>query len=299
MGENEEKENGGSLLEEINSLISDVNSPEGGEAVVESEEGAEGETTAEEEVTEDASTGDQRQKSPKEETEDEEESESLLEETDIVAEAVDEGDRGTSEVDEVAELRAQIKRQQETIDELSSKITAPKEEPTVEETTEALDEFNLTEDEFEEIRNDPAAFVKFFRERENKLRRIIREEASTNTVKSLPTIVMRQVQYAANLNKAVNEFWEKNQDLMPVRKTVGVVTQDVIAEHPDYTIDKVFDEAGKRVRQMLGMKGKVQTNQKKKVITPAFAKTKAGGDRGGKQQPENKTIADEIDSFIH
>lgn len=290
----------GALLQEIDSLISDVKN-EGGDVGVESTEEAEGEalTTEEgQEIVDAESSGAEGAEKVEVEVEIKERESILEEDESPVTEAVDEGDRRDGQDDTIVELKAQIEKQQQTIDELSAKLTKEP-EPVVEEEQESLDEIDLTEDQLEELGSDPRALVKFLAEREKKLIQILKKEATTDTIKTLPAIVMRQVQYAKNLETAVNDFWSKNEDLRPVSKTVGVVTNEIIAESPELGINDVFEEAGKRVREMLGMKEGVLKPKKKKEKNPAFAKQKAGGDRGGeKTNTLPKGIADEIDDLL-
>ena len=85
-------------------------------------------------------------------------------------------------------------------------------------------------------------------------------------------------------------------------KIVGVITNEIVAEHPEYPIDRVFEEAGNRTREMLGLKQQIKPaapNPKPnpKPKSPAFASQKAGGSRGG-QNKETKTIVDEIEDLL-
>lgn len=131
------------------------------------------------------------------------------------------------------------------------------------------------------------------------------EQRTVNSVyRTLPTMVMKQSNYAAAMRESVNDFWNKNQDLKPVRRTVGSVANEIAKEHPEWAISKIFDEAGKTTREMLKMQAKAPaeastTPSKPEKKDPAFADSKTRNtDKGG--PPTKKSgIAEEIDEFLN
>jgi len=75
-----------------------------------------------------------------------------------------------------------------------------------------------------------------------------------NIYKNLPSAVSSQVTQQNGLKAIVDEFYEANADLLPVRKTVAAVSNEVAGEHPDFTLQQIFEETEIRTRKMLGLK---------------------------------------------
>ena len=72
--------------------------------------------------------------------------------------------------------------------------------------------------------------------------------------------VVNQIQKQLLLTKGVDSYFENNPELLQVRKTVGVITDEVIREHQDWNLSQVLEEAGTRTRTLLGIK---KTDSKK------------------------------------
>ena len=84
--------------------------------------------------------------------------------------------------------------------------------------------------------------------------RVVNLTAQT-IVRNLPSMVQTQVATHSSLREATESFYKENEDLLPVRKTVGNVADQVAAEHPDWTIPQLFEETANRTRKILGIKG--------------------------------------------
>uniref|UniRef100_A0A6M3K7Q6 Uncharacterized protein n=1 Tax=viral metagenome TaxID=1070528 RepID=A0A6M3K7Q6_9ZZZZ len=84
------------------------------------------------------------------------------------------------------------------------------------------------------------------------------DDASSSTresvFRSIPQVVVQQVQQQMVLREGINEFFKENKDLIPARKTVGAFANEVVAEHPEWTLKEVFVEAEKKTREALGIK---------------------------------------------
>jgi hypothetical protein len=118
---------------------------------------------------------------------------------------------------------------------------------------------------------------------------------SENMQNFVPQAVVEHVQKHLILKEGIDSFFKENSDLLAVRKTVGAITNDVVAEHGDWTLSQILDEAGKRSREVTGIKKRNDANINDNR-NPAFA----GGNGGRKLVNENvsaveKQISDLID----
>ena len=116
---------------------------------------------------------------------------------------------------------------------------------------------------------------------------------------SIPELIMGYVNRKATVDSLVGEFFKANEDLKSVRKTVAAISNDVHAEHPDWTIQDVFKEAGVRTRKVLGMpapKPKVVKSEGNRFDDPAFA-----GGSGGRPTPrvDSGSLQEEIDDLLN
>lgn len=101
---------------------------------------------------------------------------------------------------------------------------------------------------------------------------------------SIPEIADKVAAQRTNLMIHINKFYEANPDLQAHRATCGVITNEVVAENPNQTLDNVFLEVSKRVRQKLGIKRTIQdADQNSDRSNPGFAK-RAGSRKPGAPQ---------------
>lgn len=70
---------------------------------------------------------------------------------------------------------------------------------------------------------------------------------------NIPGVVSAQVKQQKYLNDAVEDFYDANEDLIPAKKVVAMNTNEVVAEHPDWKLEQVLEEAAKKTRSMLGI----------------------------------------------
>lgn len=123
--------------------------------------------------------------------------------------------------------------------------------------------------------------------------------AQEGTLTSIPRVVLAQVQQQLTIRKTIDGFFEENNDLLAVRKTVGAIANEVAAEHPDWTMPAVLTEAGKKTREVLGLKQVANNVQKGgdsgDLDNASFVKT--GGGRKKITDGRN-AVQKEIDDLI-
>lgn len=108
---------------------------------------------------------------------------------------------------------------------------------------------------------------------------------------SIPNIVAGQIVQQNNVNNMINDFYDKNEDLKGIKRTVAAFANEVHSENPGWEASKVFEEAGAKARKALGLRERA-TNPTRK---PAFVKQR--GSRKG-AEPELSGLAKEIDDLI-
>ena len=249
---------------------------EGGGDDVKPEEVPEGEVTGKEETGKDASTGASSKEEP-----------STGKETEEAPKEEDPRDVRLAQLE---------KDNEELRKSLDAQAAVPKEEPAPKETTkEVKDSFDDLD--LDEIMSSKEKFKAFFKK--------YGEEIETKTtgaiLRSLPMMVMKQSNYAAALRKSAEKFWGDNEDLKPVRNTVGRVINDLTAQNPDWTLEKIFAEAGPATRKLLKMKEKVEESSTapEKKPTPAFASSTSKSTEKGAEHKKKKVVADEIDDLLN
>jgi len=189
-----------------------------------------------------------------------------------------EGEEETSEEEEEEEEEPEdVEDLRRKLDELAAaKLGEGKEEEETEEDVQApsADAF-ISEDEFEKVLTDSSAL-------NDVLHRVYErafKDAVNHVAKQVPVIVNSIVNSQLTLHSMVQEFYTKNPDLLPYRKFVGWVANQLQAQHPDWELQKLFGEVEKEVRKALKLTKSEGTAEQARR-RPAFAK--AGGARPGK-----------------
>jgi hypothetical protein len=229
-------------------------------AETEEEETEETEETEEEETEEEES---------EEETEEEEEEETEEEET----EEEDEDERDET-IERLRKALADIGKAAPAA-ATPPVATPPVTPPPVKDT--AL-EF-VTQEELDEATQDSAKM--------NALLTKVVNVTRTSVEQNLRTNVTDQVQTRAATIARADEFFKENNDLLPFRKYVGVLVDEVQKEDSKLSLDELLSEAESRARKTLGIKKGVPRKdpdtppKKKSKKKPAFpTKPKGPGKRG-------------------
>lgn len=120
-----------------------------------------------------------------------------------------------------------------------------------------------------------------------------REDALPQEYRNLPSFLGEQVQRQMVLREGIREFFNANSDLLAVRKTVGAVTNEVVAEHPDWNLAQVLTEAETRTRTLLGIKKpKVKTDERNPALGGKGSSRKKTGDNRTAMQKEIDDLID-------
>lgn len=181
-------------------------------------------------------------------------------------EGVAEGEAASKETDEgdvVGTLRSQIEELQGMVAELKK---APAQETSGDGEQQEPKQMTLKDGEvldfvgeadLDELLSDKNKFNEFLSGFANQIRNNTTEQVYRN----MPQMVQTQVQSQQQLKTYVDEFYKSNEDLLPVRKTVGAVANEISAEHPEYDLDTLFTETEAKVRKMMGLKKEALENK--------------------------------------
>lgn len=289
----------GDLSDQISEMLGEYQEKEEKDEVEEIEEPEVTEEVEEveepEEVTEEAEEHEEVEEEPEEE---EPEREPIEDEEGGEEEEVVEDDE-----DEIAALRAQINAQNELLlkhgigigvgeeDEGEApKSSTPQETPPVE-TSSGVIEILGEDESLDDVLNDRESFVKWA---QGFAQRVIQSGTQSYATR-LPGVIAPQVRQIIDLNRAVDEFYTNNEDLRPVRSTVGAIGRELATKHPEWSLPQLFEESGKRARKLLKMPEPGKSTGRKKKVNPSFAKTKGGG---RKPKPKVSKLQQEIDELL-
>lgn len=255
-----------------------------------------------------------------EEVSEETSEETTVEISDETSEEV--SDETSSEEEEIEETAEQLReRLQKTIDfyegrsqvppstvevksevkpEVVSDIKSEPKEITLEPVT-----FVSSED-VADLSDDPEKLATILNTMLNKVRLDAVQQAiplaQEQTMLSVPQVTAQYIKRHNAMKTLVDDFYTKNPDLKVVQRSVGMIANEVHAEHTDWTVQQVFDEAATRTRSALGLKAPVPGAQPKpgSVVNPnpdpAFAKPSQSRVRGA--QKKLTGMAKEIDDLI-
>ena len=184
-------------------------------------------------------------------------------------------------------LKAQNEALMAQFEELQQKITSmqtPTEEEPPTQTVAQVGEGGVMdfigEEDLDEILSDKSKFNAFLSNVVNQ----VQTSTVENVYRNLPQMVQTQVSSQQKITTYVDEFYKANEDLLPVRKTVGAVANEVASEHPEMQLEQIFEETEKRVRTMLGLAKKAAQPPQKSSTQPAGnspALPKQGARRAG------------------
>jgi hypothetical protein len=200
-------------------------------------------------------------------------------------------------VDEVTALKTQVT----TLTELVDKLSGPKEStptaPVAETTTAPIKVVGL-EDIFKDLDFDAVMeskenFMKFMIDTMT----VVKEQTKQETLTAIPNVVGSFVQRQAGLRDVAMEFYSKYPELKRVKQYVGHVANEVHAEHPDWNISQVVEEAAKRTKETLNIQAAVEEGEKKETVKPK--PSLPGGSTGARTPKAPSTgFQDEINDLI-
>ena len=125
-------------------------------------------------------------------------------------------------------------------------------------------------------------------------------KAVESIMRSFPELVKSQIVQQITVRTAVEKFYTKNEDLVPYKKTVAAIANQVASKYPDQPLDKIFELTGKVARKHLKLKDKAMERDNGKGGDGKFPKKPSGPRaKGSEKAPEGmvKEIGDMLDAL--
>lgn len=194
------------------------------------------------------------------------------------------------EEDEPSDLETQNRLLLEQIESLQAGKPA---EEAKEEIEEIVTSFIGDDEDLDEIISDKGKLNALLL----KVQTATQASTTKDILTKIPQIIVSQVQKQKVINDAVEEFYAENEDLKIVKRTVGKVANEVAADNPEWTLDKVFKETGKRTRKLLGMKEDAIAKKKTPKRRPALPKGSGKG-RGRVTQDSLTGVEKEVQELV-
>ena len=151
----------------------------------------------------------------------------------------------------------------EEIRKLREKLAEKEAEPTKAPPTKAPStEAPISEEDFlgdldlEDLTRDKESFNKLLNKVYKKGREDTRAESRKGdefVIRSMPDIVKNNIALISKLKEVNEKFYSDNKDLVPWKKTVGAVFEELISENPNKTYEELLPDVSKITRERLAL----------------------------------------------
>lgn len=204
-------------------------------------------------------------------------------------------------IDLVASLQKGPQPATKPLDTETSKSDTSETVDTPAPVVKAIMEDVLSGVDIDEAVSDPAKFNKVFQDFGTQLINATVQQIFT----AIPGLISSQVVQQNSINRTVNDFYRENDDLEHVKPVVSATSNQVHSEHPDWTVEKVLDEAATRTRTMLGLSKQAVSQVKKKnpsevkkVVRKSGLHTKKPGAKTKPSQTKTTKLEKEINDLM-
>lgn len=200
----------------------------------------------------------------------------------------------TNAPDEIALLKDEI----EKLKSENKKGNVPK-TPTPATYAPISEEDFIGDVDLDDLTRDPKAFNQLLNSIYTKAINRAREEVkngSEDILKSIPDIVKNNITLVSNLKRASEEFYNENEDLVPFKRVVATVFEEIAAENPDRSYLDNLKKVGIEVRERLGLKKQALNNEKRNSRnSPKLPRNKKGVRQ--RPKPELRGLVSELDAM--
>ena len=117
--------------------------------------------------------------------------------------------------------------------------------------------------------------------------------SAESIMQSLPRIVTQYISQHIEMRDIVGKFYEENSDLIPVKRTVAAVANEIAAANPDLSTEEVFKRTAQQTRVLLRLRDP-SSNIPKPKSNPALV----GQKKGRNNIPALDGLAKEISELI-
>ena len=203
----------------------------------------------------------------------------------------DEPEVGEEEEEEsspdVNQLHQTIQELQTRLEELTELNTPkPGEEPHPEQGPPQYEDqqFVASDDDLDKVLNSAEGL--------NKTLNSAVQTAIQHVYQGIPGVIKNNVAQQVQLQETVSNFYSENPELKKHRAFVGKVSERIMKDNPNWSMQQVLEETSKEARKRLKLKQKAEGKAKGK--NPGFAKGGKGGKGSAKAKlaGQEKEIAD-------
>ena len=111
----------------------------------------------------------------------------------------------------------------------------------------------------------------------------------------IPQVVQTNLEVTEKIKKIHDDFYDTNKDLIPWKKTVATVFDELVASNPTKKFDEILGDVSTEVRKRLGLKKPDANNNDKGEKPPRLPNRKGRSQIPADDKP--KTMADEIEEM--
>lgn len=209
-----------------------------------------------------------------------------------------------SEIDRIKKENEELKKH---LEEIAERVIAPKPKPQTEQEVAAskaeqerqarqILKFLPNDETFDEVMKDSNNF--------NALLTTVVNTAVERSLRLMPQIATQLVDQQITLKTVVNDFYTDNKDLVPHKKYVGFVSDEIASQHPDWGIVQILQETEKEVRNRLRLArvadntahGQTRVQQIERsaartgIVNPGFVPGGGGGRKGSASSDGNLSV---------
>jgi hypothetical protein len=158
--------------------------------------------------------------------------------------------------------------------------------------------FLKEEENIDEILGDPAKFNAKMAQLYNDALQRGAQLALEAAYKNYPRVISVYAKQQIETTNMVNDFYQQNKDLVPLKPALARIAQKIGTEHPEYTLTQLLGESAKAARTLFKLKTAPSTPSAKGTrSTPAFVGQKGGSNRLTRPK-SGTTIEDEVMDLI-
>lgn len=158
--------------------------------------------------------------------------------------------------------------------------------------------FILEDESIDDILADPAKFNAKMAQLYNDALKKGAELALEATYRGLPRTISTYAKQQIETTNLVNDFYQQNKDLIPLKPALARIAQKVGTEHPEYTLPQLLFESAKAARAIFKLRVRAdQQAPAKPKSSPAFVGQKGGANRIVRPKG-SKSLEDEVMDLI-
>ena len=231
-----------------------------------------------------------------------EEDEEVIEGDPTIEEPELEGDSGeTDENEETPDPKPEVPTEPSALDKALSRIEelerklAPKEpDPPPAESPLTFEEQDfLGEEDAYEMVQDPKRFNKLLNQIYQRAVTDTRKVLGEGVLRSIPDIVKTNLTIMTSLQRASDKFYDENKDLVPFKKVVSTVFEEMSSTNPDKKYDVILKDVGVEARRRLDLhKSATQPDPK----APRLPRPK-GRSGSSSDKPKTDPLLNEIEEM--